>query len=330
MTGKLARGLLFAVTAMFSQTAMAQTTPARFPNGPITIIVPYAAGGPPDIIARLLSPVMGEELGATVIVENRPGASTAIGSAQLARATPDGQTLMMVDPGLVVSPHMVAKPGYEVQKDFAWIAPLMRSYMGLVVRADFPAKSIAEFIAMAKAKPGDIKYGTSGLGTPPYLGALAFLQATNIDLTHVPYRGVALALSDVIAGNFSAVWMSQATAGPQTRSGLVRVLGTFGDQRIASLGGVPTFRETGVDTRVADQGTWFGMAAPAGTPRPIIERINAAVNKALRDPATREKLEKADFAGINGGTPEDLSAMIDQNVVYWGEVFAKAGVKPTE
>ena len=330
MAGMLVRWICLVAAVVFHQSALAQTSPAKYPNGPITIIVAYAPGGPPDIIARLLSPVLGEELGASVVVENRPGASTAIGSAQLARAAPDGQTLMMVDPGLVVSPHMVAKPGYEVQKDFAWIAPLMRSYMGLVVRADFPAKSVAEFIAMAKAKPGDIKYGTSGLGTPPYLGALAFLQATNIDLTHVPYRGVALALNDVIAGNISAVWMSQATAGPQTKSGLVRVLGTFGDQRIASLGGVPTFRETGVDTRVADQGTWFGMAAPAGTPRPIIERINAAVNKALRDPATREKLEKADFAGINGGTPEDLSAMIDQNVVYWGEVFAKAGVKPTE
>ncbi len=321
--GALAAALLFPAMATGQ-------SPAKFPAGNITIVVPYAAGGPPDLIARMIAPVMGQTLGTSVIVENRPGASTAIGSALVARAAPDGLTIMTVDPGLVVSPYMVAKPGYDVQKDFAWIAPLMRSYMGLIVAKDFPAKSVGEFIAMAKAKPGDIKYGTSGLGTPPHLGALAFLQATNIDLVHVPYRGVALALNDVISGQISAVWMSQASAKAQVQSGLVRVLGVYGERRLSSLPDTPTFKELGIDTSVADQGTWFGFAAPAATPPDIVARLNAAVNAALRDPATHSLLEKADFVGIDGGSQGQLKAIIDSNVAYWREAFSKAGVKPEE
>jgi tripartite-type tricarboxylate transporter receptor subunit TctC len=248
----------------------------------------------------------------------------------VARAAPDGLTLMTVDPGLIVVPYMVAKPGFDLQKDFAWIAPLMRSYMTLIVNKDFPVKNVADFVAMARSKPGEIKYGTSGLGTPPYLGALAFIQATGIDLLHVPYRGAALALNDVIGGQISAVWVSQASASAQVKGGLVRVLGVYGNNRLPSLPDVPTFRESGVDTGVADQGTWFGIAAPAATPRDIVDKLNAAVNKALQDPATRALLEKADFVDIKGGTPEQLKTIVDENAAYWKDSFAKAGVRPPE
>jgi tripartite-type tricarboxylate transporter receptor subunit TctC len=329
MNGAIVRMMTVLATLLSPALASAQGA-SKFPAGNITIIVPYAPGGPPDLIARMLAPAMGDILKTSVIVENKPGASTVIGSSLVARAVPDGLTLMTVDPGLIVVPYMVAKPGFDVQKDFAWIAPLMRSYMTLIVNKDFPAKTVQDFVAMAKAKPGEVKYGTSGLGTPPYLGALAFTQATSIDLLHVPYRGVALALNDVIGGQISAVWVSQAAASAQVKGGLVRVLGVYGEHRLPSLPDVPTFKESGVDTGAADLGTWFGIAAPAATPPDIVAKLNDAVNKALRDPATRALLEKADFVGIDGGTPAQMKAIIDQNVDYWREAFTKAGVKPAE
>ena len=147
-------------------------------------------------------------------------------------------------------------------------------------------------------------------------------------MTHVPYRGVALAVNDVAGGHINATFVSQATAGAQVKGGQVRVLGVYGEQRLRSLPDVPTFRESGVDTPIANQGTWFGVAAPAATPPLVVARINQVFNQALRDPATRAALEKADFAKIEGGTPEEMKKIVEENVAYWKELFQKAGVKP--
>ncbi len=307
--------------------ALAQA-PVNYPTQTVILVVPFPAGGPPDVIARVLQPALQNILGKPVIVENRSGASSAIGAASVARATPDGHTLLMIDPALAVAQNIMEKPGFDPLKDFAYVLPTMRSYMSLIVNPSVPARDVKEFIALAKARPGDIKFGTSGLGSPPYLGALAFFTATGVDLTHVPYRGVALALNDVVGGHINSVFVSQATAGAQVKGGQVRVLGVYGEQRLRSLPDVPTFKESGVDTPVANQGTWFGVAAPAGTPAPVIEKINAAFNQALKDPATRDILEKADFAGIDGGTPQEMKKIIEENVVYWKALFQQAGVKP--
>ena len=330
MSGRdILRGLGVAVLALLAAgAARAQDPAASFPNRTVVLVVPFPAGGPPDVIARILQPKLESVLGKPVIVENRAGAAAAMGAAFVARAAPDGHTLLMVDPAHAVAQNIIEKPGFDPVRDFAYVAPTMRSYMTLVVNPSTPAKNLQEFIALARAKPGDIKYGTSGIGSPPYLGALAFLQATGVDMTHVPYRGAALAVNDAVGGHISAVFVSQATAGAQVKGGQLRVLGVYGDQRLRSLPDAPTFKESGVDTPVANQGTWFGVAAPAGTPPAIVAKLNAAFNETLRDPATRDLLEKADFVQIDGGTPEEMKKIVEENVTYWKDLFRKAGVKP--
>ena len=313
--------------AFIASSASAQT-PVNYPTQNVILVVPFPAGGPPDVIARILAAQLQNVLGKPVIVENRAGAAGAMGAASVARAAPDGHTLLMIDPALSVAQNIMEKPGFDPLKDFAYVAPTMRSYMSLVVHPSVPAKDVQEFVALAKAKPGDIKYGTSGLGSPPYLGALAFFMATGVDLTHVPYRGVALALNDAVGGHISSVFVSQATAGAQVKGGQLRVLGVYGEKRLRSLPDVPTFKESGVDTPIANQGTWFGVAAPAATPAAIVAKLNQAFNQVLRDPDTRKRLEGADFANIDGGSPEEMRKIVEENVVYWRDLFRKAGIKP--
>lgn len=328
MAGGMLRTIAAALflVAAFSP-APAQDAAANYPGGTVVVVVPYPPGGPPDVIARILTPALQTILGRPVIVENRAGASGALGASSVARAAPDGLTLLLIDPSLTVAQNINAKPGFDPQKDFAWVAPLMRSYMTLVVHPSVPARTAPEFVALAKQKPGALQYGTSGIGSPPYLGALAFIQATGIDLLHVPYRGAALALNEAAGGHIASVFVSQATAGAQVKGGALRLLGVYGEDRLRAFPDTPTFKESGIDTPVANQGTWFGIAAPSATPRAIVMKLNGAVNEALRDPKTRSLLETADFVKINGGAPEELGALVDSNAVYWRESFAKAGIK---
>ncbi len=311
-----------AALGLSTLTATAQT----YPTQNITLVVAYPAGGVPDVIARILAPALGDRLGRTVLVENRAGASTTVGTASVARAAPDGHTLMLGDTSLAVAPNVVAKMPYDSQKDLAPIALLMRSFMTLMVHPSVPAKTPQEFVALAKSKPGELKYGTSGIGTPPHLGALAFIQATGIDVLHVPYRGVALALSDVVGGHLQFVFVSQSVGASQAKGGNARVLGVFGEKRVASIPDVPTFKESGINTPFADAGTWFGLVTTAGTPKAVIDRLNKATNEALADPAVKAKLEAADFH-LTGGSAESLAKLIADHTVYWRESFSKAGVK---
>ena len=307
--------------------ALAQDAAAGFPSQNIIIVAPYPAGGPSDVISRILGPHISQQLGKPVIVENRAGASATLGTASVARAAPDGHTLLLVDPSLTVAAHVVAKPNFDAAKDFVAVAPLVRSAMMLVVKSDAPAKSVQEFVAHAKANPGDIKYGHSGLGSPPHLGAMAFVEATGVQLTPVPYRGVGIALNDVVGGHISMVFVSQGVAAAQVKGGYARVLATMGATRLKSLPEVPTFRELGIDLKVIDEGTWFGIAAPAATPAPIVAKLNDAFNRALADPDIRSKFEAIDYTPIGGGSGV-LAGIITAHLAHWKDAFAKAGVKP--
>lgn len=300
---------------------------ANFPERPITLVVPYAAGGPPDVASRLLTPFLSQKLGKQVIVENRAGGATSVASRALARGTPDGHTVMICDVACTLAPSLVANPGFDPQKDFAGVTPLVRTFMTLVVHPDIPAKSVKELVALAKAKPNDLKYGTSGVGSPPFLGALAFLRASETQMLHVPYRGVALALNDVVAGHLSLAFMSVSTAGSQFEAGKVRILGIYGEQRGPSIPDVPTFREQGLEMGIMDEGTWLGMVTTAGTPPGVIRKLNEAFNAALKDPTTAAALTKVDY-NLTGGTPEQMKQLIDENTIYWKDALAKAGVKP--
>ncbi len=321
--------IFLAALALASQAghgALAQDS-ASFPSHTITLVIPYAAGGPPDVASRILTPYLTQRLGKQVIVENRAGATTSIASRSIARAAPDGHTIMMCDVSCTLAPFLVANAGYDPQKDFAGITPLLRTFMTLVVHPDVPVKNVKELIALAKAKPNDLKYGTSGVGSPPFLGALAFLQASQTQMLHVPYRGVALALNDVVAGHLSLAFMSVSTAGSQFEAGKVRILGIYGEQRGPSIPNVPTFKEEGLDMGIMDQGTWLGMVTTAGTPPDIIKKLNEAFNGAIKDPTTAAALVKADY-NLTGGTPEQMKKLIDDNTVFWKGALAKAGIKP--
>lgn len=322
------RRLLATILFGIATPALAQPNDAsHYPSQTITLIVPYAAGGPPDVASRILGPALTDILGKQVAIENRAGASTALGTQALIRAEPDGHTLMMADISLTVAPNIVATSGYDPRRDVAPVAPILRTFMGLVVHPSVPANSVAELVALAKAKPGDLKYGTSGPGSPPDLGALVFRLATGADMVAVPYRGVALALNDMVAGHLSIVFVSQATAQGQVQAGKAKVLAVFGEKRVPSMPKVPTFAETGLDTKVLDKGVWFGVVAPAKTPPAIIAKLNAAINQALKEPATKQRLEAADFS-LTGGTPEDLGKIINEHTDYWRAAFVRAGVKP--
>lgn len=320
------QGLAVVACGFVPTPGRAEETAATYPSRNVTLVYAYSAGGPGDVGARLLAPYLSTALGKQVIVENRAGASGTIGARSVARASPDGLTLMLTDISLTITFNQVPNAGYDPRTDFAPIAPVLRSFMMLVVHPDVPAKSVKEIVALAKAKPGELKFGTSGVGSPPHLGALAFMEATGTNMLHVPYRGVSQALNDAMAGHLSLVFSSEGSAGPMVAAGKLRALGIFGDKRARANPSVPTFKEQGLDTRVADQGTWFGIVTTKGTPNEIIKKLNLAVNGALKDPNTKAALEKAGF-DITGGTPEDLKAMIDGNVIYWNDILKKAGAK---
>ncbi len=323
----IAAGAL-ALCCMMASSAPSHAQGTAFPTRPISIVVGYPPGGPPDLIARVVAPAIGDALGQAVVVQNRPGAGGIVAYGDVARAPRDGYTLLMADLSMVIDPLVYANPGYDPKKDFAWIAPLARSYLAMLVNPAFPAKSVQDFIAMAKKSPGELSYGSSGVGSPPYLGGLAFNIAAGVQLREVPYRGVALAITDLVAQRISAVWSSLGPSAGLVKAGQLRVLGVYGRQRLASLPDVPTFLESGVDAGAADNGSWFGLAAPAGTPPEVVSKINAAVNEALARPEVRKTLEGADYAIGASASPADLKALVDLSIPYWSDLFATAGVKP--
>lgn len=317
-------GLALALVPPTSAEAQGATA---WPSQNILMVVPYPAGGPTDIIARIVAPHLSEQLGKPIVIENRTGASGSLGTASVARAAPDGHTLLVADPSMTVAPNVIAKLSFDPARDFAAVIPLVRSVMMLVVDNKLPARSVAEFVALAKQKPGEIKYAHSGLGSPPHLGAMAFVEATGVPMLPVPYRGVGLALNDVVGGHISMVFVSQGVAAPHVKAGTARVLATMGGTRLKSLPEVPTFRELGIDLKVIDEGTWFGIVAPAGTPAPVVARLNEVANRTLSDAAIRQKFEAIDYT-IIGGSSEAFSRTIQAHISHWKVAFAKAGVKP--
>jgi tripartite-type tricarboxylate transporter receptor subunit TctC len=298
-----------------------------YPNRYITFIVPFAPGGPPDIYARLIAPAMSEALGQPVVVENRVGAAGTIGAASVARAASDGYTIMIADIALVVGPSQFANLSYSPLRDFAPVALINRSNILLVVNPSFAAKSIADLVAMAKRKPGELQFVNSGIGTPPYLAALAFSRATGTTLAPISYRGAGPGMADVIAGHVPIIFIGLSVSAPNVQTGKVRALAVTGLQRLSEFADVPTFKESGVELGAIEGGTWFGIAAPATTPAPIIDKLNAAVNQALKDPKTRAAIDKA-HGVVAGGTPGEFGALLQAQLAFWREALEAAGVRP--
>ena len=326
---------IFAGAAAFAALLAAASGPAtaqsadNYPARPITIVVPYPPGGPPDVIARLFAIPMEKELGRPLIIENRPGAATTLATTHVARAAPDGYTLLAVEPSLVVTPHTIAKVGFDPIKDFRPISLWGRTYHTLGVAMNVPATTVGELIKLANAKPDAVKIGHSGVGTPPFLSALSFIQATGANIQLVPYRGTALVVNDVAGGHVSGVFTGPSTTSNLAKQGKLRILGVTGHKRLPAIPDVPTFLESGIKMQGVNDGIWFGLVAPAGTPDAIVNKLNAAVAKAAQDKDVIAKLEAQGNFAIST-TPAEMGKQMAAEFAHWRDALTKAGIKPSE
>jgi tripartite-type tricarboxylate transporter receptor subunit TctC len=321
------QGLIAAAITASPRPGRAQA-PA-FPGGrPIKILVGFAPGGGTDVTARILAQQLsGGPLG-TVLVDNRSGASGLIAARALADATPDGTTLMLATQTIVAAaPILYKSPSFDAQTEIAGISMLGASPMILVVTPSLAVRSVKELIDMAKARPGAINFGSGGVGSTPHLAAELFLQSTGVRMTHVPYRGEAPAIADVIAGQLPLVFANVSVATPQVKSGALRALAVTSARRAPSLPDVPTLVEAGVSG--ADTSTWFCMIAPRNTPREIVQKLNAEVRRALASPELQRRFAELSLS-VDPSSPEELDTTIKSEIARWREVIVRAGIKAPE
>ena len=295
-----------------------------YPSRTVRIVVPSPPGGGTDIVARVLAQHFSKTLGQSFVVENKPGAGNMIGIEAVARSAPDGYTLLMVPATLALNSVLYKKVPYHPIRDFAPITLAATAPLVLIVHPSVPAQSLAEFVRFAKQNPGAMSYGTAGIGTAPHLCMELLKSMAGIDLLHIPYKGTAPAAADVISGQIAAMFATALTARPMIDSGRVRALAVSGTQRVQALPRVPPVTET-VPGYAAIQ--WYGLLAPAGTPQPVIARLNAEAARSLKSDEMRERLA-ADGAEPQGSTPEEFAALIKSELEKWGRVTRAAGIEP--
>jgi tripartite-type tricarboxylate transporter receptor subunit TctC len=306
----------------FVQVALAQ---AAYPSRNIKMVVPYPAGGTTDFLGRLVAEELKTGLGATVIVENKPGAATVLGADQVAKAEPDGYTLLMAtSTTLAINKTLYKKLPYDPVKDFAPIALVAAVPFALIANPQLSAKTLADFIAYAKSNPG-LAYGSAGNGSPQHLGAEMLKTAAGIDIRHVPYRGSVPAMLDVIAGHIPFMVVDLQPALQQIREGKLTVLGVTTTKRIAAAPDIPTLAEGGLAGY--ELVAWQGVVAPAGTPRVIVDSLAAQIATLLADPATRDKLTKIAIEPLTGSTPDSFAAYIKTELDRWAVVVRNSGVE---
>jgi tripartite-type tricarboxylate transporter receptor subunit TctC len=298
---------------------------ADYPDHPIRFIVPQAAGSATDNVARILASVIGPELGQPVIVDDRPGGALTLGLDLVAKSALDGYTIGMGPIGaLAITRHMVAKLPYDIERDFQPIALVARGHLLLAVSPQLPVKSVAELIAYAKANPGKLTNASSSNGSPGHVGAELFKFMTGTEIVHVPYRGGAPALTDLIAGHVDLMFESLQSIAPLAHAGKVHALGVSGAKRSPAFPDLPTIAEAGVPGYLAP--TWTGVIAPAGVSRPIVDKLNTAINTALASEAFKEKFAKIGDEPA-GGTPEEFAETIKTDSAKWADVIKRSGAK---
>lgn len=297
-----------------------------YPSRVIRIIVPTAPGGPSDISARMIAQELSKRWGRQVVVETRPGAGTIIGSEIVAKAPPDGYTLLASPSTLAINPASYKKMPYDALHDFAPITQTLFVPNLIVIHPSLPAKSVKETISLAKARPGEILYGSSGHGTNPHLTIELFASMANIRLLHVPYKGTLPGLVDLLAGRVAILaTSSMSLVVPHVRTGRLRALGVTAAARTQALPDVPTIAEGGLPGYEAVQ--WLGLLAPAGTPREIIARLHKEATAILRMPETRQRLA-SDSAEVVASSPEEFAAFLKAETVKWAKVAKTAGIQP--
>ena len=296
-----------------------------FPSRTVKIVVAFPAGGPTDFVARVLADKLKGVLGQSVIIENKPGANAAIGAELVAKSDPDGYTLFFTTAGaVVINPHMRANLPYDPVKDFAPITLVVNTMEVLVVRSDTPMKSATDLVALAKSRPDGIAMASTGIGSPPHLALELFKGSSGANVLHVPYRGAAPAVTDVVGGQVHAMFADLPVLMPQIRGGTLRPIGVGSKRRASVLPDVPTLDEQGIKDVYADN--WYALFAPAKTPAPVIAKLNAAVNAVLKDPEIAKKLIDAG-ADPAAGTPEELAVFLKSELERWGKVVKEKNIK---
>jgi tripartite-type tricarboxylate transporter receptor subunit TctC len=331
MNRKLAYVLLTCVASvstffMALPPASAQQDPSTvFPTKPIRIVVGVAPGGATDILARTIGAKLAENLHQQVIVDNRPGANHIIGGQLTAKAPPDGHTMQVVPEGFVINASMYAKLPFDPLHDFSAIAIVALVPNVLVIHPSLPARSVRQFIALARSRPGQMNYGTSSVGSPSHMSAELLKTLAHIDYTHVPYKGQSLVMTDLVGGQLHFAFPSIPASIGFLRSGRLIALGVTTAQRAVALPEVPTIQEAGVPGY--EVAGWYGVIGPAGMPQSLVARINREINAILTTPQMAEQLSK-EGADPRTGTPEEFAATMAKDLKKWQKVVAAAGIKP--
>ncbi len=319
----LTRYLAGAVLALAAWCALAQD----YPNKPVKIIVPFAAGGPADIYARFIGQKLSDALGQPFVVDDRPGAGSIIGTDAVAKSAPDGYTLLMMSNTHTVNESLVPNKPFALMRDFVPVAPVNDADLVLVVNPSVPANNLKELIALAKSKPGQLNYASSGTGTPYHMAGELFKAMAGVDILHVPYKGSSQARTDVLGGQVMMMFDAVPTMAEHIKSGRVKAFGTSGKARSAVLPNVPTIAEAGVPGYEAT--IWLGIMAPKGTPAAVINKLNAEINKILARPETKEEWAKQGVTPIIM-KPDEFHQYLDQDIVKWERIVKISGAKPDQ
>ena len=317
--------LLCAFAACLGMSLATLAFAQSYPTKPVRIIAPFAPGSTIDIIGRIIAPKLHEALGQPVIVENRAGAGGALGMDAAAKSAPDGHTLGIGALGpLAMNPSLYPKTPFDPIKDFAAVSLLATGPVVIAVHPSVPARNVKELVELAKKRPGQLNYGSPGVGTSPHLTGELFKIQTGTDIVHVPYKGNAEAITDLIGGQVSIVFTGVPPVVPLAKAGKVRLLATTGKQRMANLPDVPTIAESGVNG--ADVLIWYGVVVPAATPKDVVARLNREIVKLMNLPDVREKFAQQSVDPATG-TPEDFARLIRDEVARWSKVIRSAGIK---
>jgi tripartite-type tricarboxylate transporter receptor subunit TctC len=318
---KPAVALALAAIGAAALPAVAQNYPTR----PIRLVVASSPGGASDILARTLAQKLTETLGQQVVVDNRGGASGVIGTDIVAKAPPDGYTLLIIQPSLTINPSMIRKLPYDAVKDFTPVSLVVDAAQIMSVNPGVPAKSVKELIALAKAKPGTLNFGSPGVGTSPHLTAELFKLQAGVDMPQVLFKGSGPAYISLISGEVQVAFSTVISAMPHVKSGKIRALGVTTKKRVSIFPDIPTIAESALPDFETSQ--WFGILGPAGMPRAIVKQLNAALERASSSPDVKERLIGQGVEVVNS-TPEEFSAVIKRELVQWAKVIKAAGIQP--
>lgn len=318
------KSLLIASFAVF-QLAQPALADSSYPNKPIRLVVPFSPGGSTDVVARLLAEQLKTELGQPIVVDNKPGAGGNIGGDVVAKSAPDGYTLLMAAAGpTVINPSLYSKMPYDPAKDLAPVTMIVREHNLMAINPSIPAKTVKEFIAYAKARPGQLNFGSPGNGSPAQLGGELLNQMAGISLQHVPYKGSGPAIVDLVAGHISMMIDNMPALLPHVQSGKLRALAVASEKRASAAPDVPTMVESGLQGYTVT--AWKGLMVPAGTPHDIVNKLNKAVVKILAKPDMRQRMIDMGAEPV-GDTPEQFAATIKKETAWWAALVKSTGTK---